>query len=367
MAAVVDLGIDRQQSMAGESFKLAAMKNAHGDRFVQRTPTLEEYRTLAGVFYLTSTVATSFRKIEAIPYSKYLEECMTSLLHTREYDSDALLVQIVRLQSIAQEAHTTETSSAPIQMYINAFVADLDREHAGNQSVRNEGDNDLRLEQLQFLTCKIHCYELSLNQLQQQDTNKASSRAALRAHLPDLYCLMEAIQAFTDLFFTIPIDEYLTTTFAVWGQFAHCFMVLSKLASLEIDGWDYQSCHTRFVKIVDEATSYYDRAGQSSPDGLTVINDSFAKWANKLRFLKSLHLPKILDRQIVNDDHMATAPMQSATQPGRYEQVAVVGGAQQQPTPPDDWLPPDFFGIDDWNSLIADADFGFAADQMMQT
>ncbi|KAI7139042.1 hypothetical protein KC337_g73 [Hortaea werneckii] len=33
-----------------------------------------------------------------------------------------------------------------------------------------------------------------------------------------------------------------------------------------IDGWDWKACHLDFVKIVDEATLYYDRAGHGQAD-----------------------------------------------------------------------------------------------------
>ncbi|KAI7285732.1 hypothetical protein KC345_g1566 [Hortaea werneckii] len=97
MAAVVDLAIDRPPGMSGDgSFKAAAMKQG-GTHFVQRVPTLEEYRALAGVFYLSSTVATSFKKLGPFQPTKYLDECLMHLAEAREYESDALLVQMVRL------------------------------------------------------------------------------------------------------------------------------------------------------------------------------------------------------------------------------------------------------------------------------
>ncbi|KAI7110380.1 Endo-1,4-beta-xylanase [Hortaea werneckii] len=154
------------------------------------------------------------------------------------------------------------------------------------------------------------------------------------------------IRSFVSVFFTIPIDRYLTTSFAIWGQFAHCFITLTKLATLDIDGWDWKACHLDFVKIVDEATLYYDRAGQSSPDGLTVVKDSFLKWASRLRWLKQLYESRSTDSRPEESEREAAANLQSTKTAG-YEQNSMEGA--QQPTPPDDWLPnSDFFsGLDD--------------------
>lgn len=364
MAMVVDTGIDRPPGMCAEGFKAAALKT-QGSQYVQRVATSDEYRALAGVWYLTSTVASSFRKIETMPYTRYMETCMTNLLQGREYENDAFLVQLVRLQRLTQEAQTTEASSAPISMYVKSFEAELDKMCSKNPCQMN-GDNRTLLLQLQCLTAKIHIYELSLSELQQQESNKDATPSASRAHLENLYSLTQALGIFTEYYFTIPVEAYLTTSFAVWGQFGHAFMTLIKLATLEVDGWDFKSCNLDFLQLVEKATRYFDRSGQSTPDGLTCINDSFVKWANKLRWMKEIYEAKYMSSRIEENERQAAADMQAA-RPAGYDPAMVAG--VQQPTPPDDWLPSsDFFGnLDDnfWNSFIGDADFGFQ-DSMMQ-
>ncbi|KAI7491017.1 hypothetical protein KC351_g219 [Hortaea werneckii] len=361
MAAVVDLGIDRPPGMCGEgSFKVAAMRQGN-THFVQRLPTLEEYRALAGVFYLSSTVTTSFKRLDPLQPTKYLDECLMHLAEAREYQSDVFLVQMVRLQKVAHEATATEASTAPMPMYVKAFEADLERLRLQMPYQEREGDKQSTLLQMQQLGVKILIYELPLNELLQQESPKTSPSSTLRSHMDSLHNLKEAIRSFVNVFFTIPIDQYLTTSFAIWGQFAHCFITLTKLATLDIDGWDWKACHLDFVKIVDEATLYYDRAGQSSPDGLTVVNDSFAKWASRLRWLRQLYESRSTDSRPEQGEREAAANLQSTKAPG-YEQSSMEGA--QQPTPPDDWLPNgDFFsGLDDnfWSTLVGEADFGLS-------
>ncbi|KAI7540143.1 hypothetical protein KC317_g17276, partial [Hortaea werneckii] len=155
MAAVVDLGIDRPPGMCGEgSFKVAAMRQGN-THFVQRLPTLEEYRALAGVFYLSSTVTTSFKRLDPLQPTKYLDECLMHLGEAREYQSDAFLVQMVRLQKVAHEATATEASTAPMPMYVKAFEADLERLRLQMPYQEREGDKQSTLLQMQQLGVKI--------------------------------------------------------------------------------------------------------------------------------------------------------------------------------------------------------------------
>lgn len=232
IALTIDMGIDRLPGSCSPDFKHAASKAVQGPNPLLagcRIPTLEEHRALAGVFYLTSMLASSFKKIDALCFTKYMGDCLDSLVQARECESDLLLVQMVRLQHLAEDTHTTEAPSAPMQMYVKAFEADLTRLRKNDPC-----KEDSTLLKLQYLSAEILVWELSLIDLQENKTKP------LRSHLEDLYRCVEAIKSFIEVYFTISVDAYLTIPFSVFGQFAHAFIVLTKLASLEIDGWDFR-------------------------------------------------------------------------------------------------------------------------------
>ncbi|KAK5124876.1 hypothetical protein LTR85_001066 [Meristemomyces frigidus] len=349
IALTIDMGIDRLPGSCHTDFKHAATKAVHGPNLVARAPTLEEHRALAGVFYLTSMLASSFKKIDALSYTKYMEDCLNSLVQAREHESDLLLVQIVRLQHLAEDTHTTEAPSAPMQMYIKAFEADLSKLKQNDPC-----KEDSTLLKLQYLSAEILVWELSLIDLQENKTKP------LRSHLEDLYRCVEAIKSFIEVYFTIPIDAYLTIPFAVFGQFAHAFIVLTKLASLEMDGWDFRSLSVNFPQIIDEATNRFDRATKSSPDGLQVENESFAKWAHRLRWMKQVYEAKFLQENGFVAQERQNAVKILFDRPEGYDEATIAGA--QQPTPPDDVLSGDFFSNFDetfWNSFAGDMDLGF--------
>ena len=318
-----------------------------------KSPSSDDHRALAGVFYLTSMLASSFKKIDALSYTKYLDSCLQNLEAAKEYESDLFLVQMVRLQHLAEDTHTTETPTAPMQMYVKAFEADLLKIRQ-NDPCKTE---NIFLK-LQYSSAAILVWELSLNEMLENKTQP------LRNHLDDLYRCLEAIRGFLDVYFSIPTAAYLTIPFSVFGQFAHTFIVLTKLASLEVEGWDMKSLHEsmNFSAVIDDAASRFEAATKSSPDGLDVQNDAFHKWATRVRWMKNIYEAKAaMEGGGTGDDGLHTRPDAVKTlfrPPEAYIEAAAAGA--QQPTPPDDMMSGDFFNyLDDnfWNSFGGEYDF----------
>lgn len=364
IAMTVELGIDRAPNQCGE-FKQATVKAIH-TQAVPRTATLEEYRTLAGVFYLTGMLASSFKKMDAMPHTKFLDESMDTLQQAAEYESDLFVVQMVRLQHLIQETYTTDTTNTPPQLFVRAFKADMDK--LRREDPCKDGDNVFL--KLQYLTAEVLIYELSLIDLQDRHANP------LRAHIEDLYRCVEAIRSFLDVYFSIPSSVYLTIPFSTFGQFAHAFIVLVKLASLEVEGWDMKNLQHKldFISVIDETTARFEASTKSSPDGLTVNNESFGKWAHRMRWMKSIYEAKFspdvgdpCTAEVDDSDRGHTTFKAVTLKPPNHPphpppQQSAVQGVQPQSAPPDDMLSGDFFNYLDegfWQGFGAEFDLGF--------
>ena len=352
MSMCIDMGIDRPPQQCGD-FKSSTVKAVHGPNVNMKLATLDEHRALAGTYYLTSMLSSSFKKIEAMTYSKYLDDALSILERANEHESDLFLVQMVRLQHLIDDTCRTETPQAPMQMYVKTFKVDLERLRA-NDPCKDTNNVSLRL---QYLIAEIIVWELSLNDLQD---NKATP---LRSHLDHLYYCVKAIRTFIDVYFTIPTSAYLTIPFSTFGQFAHAFITLVKLASLEVDGWDMKDLHEQlhFSKVIDEAADRYDGSTKSSPDGLRVNNDGFGKWAHRMRWMKQVYESKFIPEGDKPDDRQEATRNMMTKPPDAYD-ASIAPSAQQQPTPPDDLLSGDFFNYLDenfWQSFAGDFDIGF--------
>lgn len=365
IAMVIDLGFDRPQNQC-QDFRKATHRAIHGGSS-ERVHTAEELRLLLGAFYLTSTLSSSFKKIDAMPWTPYMEQALQTLESAVGQDSDLLLVQLVRLQHLIEETVNVSMSQGAIQMYVKAFAADLARLRRNDT---NKGSN-VYLE-LQYRVTEVLVWEIALNDLQENCT-------PLRCRLDDMCQLIDALRSYLDLFFTLPQASYLTMPFSVFAQFAHSFIVLIKIASLEVEGWDMQTLTSRidFLEAVEQAAIRFEGAATSKPDNLDIKNDHFSKWALRVRWMKTVYEAKFV--QNAQEDEQVTAVKallrptpneENAMSPNTHVSLgAAVGGLQQQqlpqvqqPTPPDDVLSGDFFSYWDenfWQSFAGDFDLGF--------
>ncbi|KAK5163969.1 uncharacterized protein LTR77_010365 [Saxophila tyrrhenica] len=356
IAMIVDLGLDRPPQQCGD-FKEKTHKAVNGPGIVERQPLPEEHRILAGIFYLSSCLSSSFKKMDATPYTPYLTNALVTLETAANYESDLLLVQMVRLQHLVEEASGLSAPQAPIGVYTKGFEADLARLRKADPNK----DLDNFYLQMQYRTTEVLIWEIALNDLQE------GKGVSLRCRLEDLSRLIDAIKNFIDLFFTIDISSYLTMPFSIFAQFAHTFIVLIKIASLEVDGWDIRILSDRinFLESVAEAARRFEASLTSHPDGLDINNDHFGKWAVRIRWMMQVYEAKFVQGEEKTEAAKAIlrTPAASEEQFAADTPATSAGGqSMQQPTPPDDVLSGDFFNYLDenfWQSFAGDFDLGY--------
>ena len=84
---------------------------------------------------LFNRISASCRALELQFNTKYILECCLKLEEAREYQSDALLVQLVRLQEIGyrmgrsfpyDNSHTSRRPDAPVEMFVRAWQRELE-------------------------------------------------------------------------------------------------------------------------------------------------------------------------------------------------------------------------------------------------
>jgi hypothetical protein len=56
--------------------------------------------------------------------------------------------------------------------------------------------------------------------------------------LEGLDSILTAIERWIEIFFDVPLIDWIGTTYAILAQFSHCIILLFKLISLEEPGWD---------------------------------------------------------------------------------------------------------------------------------
>ncbi|CAH0053924.1 unnamed protein product [Clonostachys solani] len=88
---------------------------------VQEGPLNIGRRTALGIFYIATSASLLLSKSSCMRYNETFERFCQVLLHDREYPTDALLVQLVKIQIVASKLITSYTNSAGDGIYELSF------------------------------------------------------------------------------------------------------------------------------------------------------------------------------------------------------------------------------------------------------
>ncbi|KAI1384343.1 uncharacterized protein F4822DRAFT_419463 [Hypoxylon trugodes] len=129
---VADLGINKDP----DSYERTRLLVSHVE--APRARTNEEKRALCGVWYVTSMVALAFQRIDPPKYTAYIDQCVRELEAEGEYETDSLLVNLVRIQHLSERIaqlrckdNTADdlagATRAPTSVYSSMFYTELER------------------------------------------------------------------------------------------------------------------------------------------------------------------------------------------------------------------------------------------------
>ncbi|MCJ1399647.1 hypothetical protein MMC11_002849 [Xylographa trunciseda] len=292
-----DLGINQPTATIDRhNFVLSAINGVHGVAANSRQRTNEERRVLLGCFYLTSVTSACFKKLDAVRYTPYIEECGQILLAAGEHQGDVDLVAKVRLQHIIESIgyglpfdrfRDPKITKPPVGLYIKCFLADL---HSVNSTLLNlGGSTSLRLH---YHIVEIHLYEIGLS-----ETHNSSYSSHALGRLEIIHACLTALKSFFEVYIAIPIQQYYNLPFTEWSQFAYAIIVLSKLTFLQDDFWDAQFTRQTLdlLDILDQAAARLEETEKTiTVDGMPIEEDGlFSRWARKIRWVKAWYETKL--------------------------------------------------------------------------
>ena len=224
--------------------------------------------------------------------------------------SDAFLVQLVKLQLIHEkvihgpwhdlgngfqpsEQNAKSTACAPAAYYVKALQNELDR-------TRDQMRPDLQ--QNPILMLYGYNTELSIHEVA---LSKAFDSGYQR--LDSLWASLQATKNWFDLFLQIPPAEYVAIPFALYSQFAHCIVALSRLSTYEHPDWNFKlarnSCSMssilddiidRFLRVKSEA-----RLEPNNP----VDTDIFSSNARRLGAIKQWWETKLAAEELASAEN----------------------------------------------------------------
>lgn len=272
IALVSDLNLNRGPSWLDKSKMIFATACSGTPIFGPQT--MDERRALLGCFYLSSATAASFQRLDAMRFTRQIEESCQALLQCAEYPTDLQLVYVVKIQyltdRITQTIHINDINvTSPhkdiLELHIRAFQSEI-------ESIRESlppslAKNTSVLIHLSFASIRLHETALS---------TPPPSPATDTVRLTHLHTLLLSTASLLNTILSLFSSSQSSSTtptpisisYITWTQFAYGLHILSRLTfftSPSCASWDATLVRSicDFAEILTRFGGYLERARQS--------------------------------------------------------------------------------------------------------
>ncbi|ORY55884.1 uncharacterized protein BCR38DRAFT_402951 [Pseudomassariella vexata] len=204
--------------------------------------TNDERRALCGVWYINSVVSLAFQRVETLTFTPYMKQCVQDLETDREYETDVLLVQLVRIQHLsdriaqvhAKDQHHDDLPGiprAPLTAYLNAFQTELDKYKA--QIPRHLRSQKILLAHLHTATLRLWEPPIVDPALMHNLSNSFTSMSIGAASTLDVfYRSNAAIKTWFEFWLSIEATDYFYVPMAAFSQLIVAITMISRWAKL---------------------------------------------------------------------------------------------------------------------------------------
>ncbi|KAF2418996.1 hypothetical protein EJ08DRAFT_738932 [Tothia fuscella] len=194
----------------------------------------EGIRAYMGCYYLSSSLALPPRRANKLDFNHYAEACLSQIAANPVYEADRLLVPMVTIQLIVDEAinanpndalHCLEGTRPALEVCIDACrnrhldLADMSNANA------SQTHPSLRLLQL-YTDMKLYAIALT-PEIHPQDPMRPSD-----ARLTVLTLCLQAVKTVLEAYISLPLSEYRNFSLPEWSRLIHTIIVLFRLCEI---------------------------------------------------------------------------------------------------------------------------------------
>ncbi|KAE9567397.1 hypothetical protein CGCF415_v008333 [Colletotrichum fructicola] len=230
----------------------------------QMSTRLELMRAFAGCYYLNTLVFTTNKRPDAFMNTTYLESCCRQIQDNVEYPSDELLVQLFKIQQLAQtismtlgvgaESTSFQSLQLPLTMVVQSFQQQLDifKTSIPDHLKGNAG-----------LLTHVSIAEILLYEIGIPEGEGSARYISLTESLELLWGCCNAVKTFLERRFhrenNISIIQPRFTCLSS-SDFLYVFIVSLKLMTLEVPGWDiaFVQKHIDLASVVEGQVAHLD-------------------------------------------------------------------------------------------------------------
>ncbi|KAJ5949626.1 hypothetical protein N7454_001210, partial [Penicillium verhagenii] len=288
MGIICDLGINK--AVPKDLSTLQAFKCAVGwQQNINTARTMEERRTVLGCFLITSSVALTLNRIDALRWSPHMEENLNILMESKECPEDEILVNLVRIQLVVDKVYQARRDGDDqllSRFYIKSFQAQLD-------VVRKL--IPAHLQQDETILMYVFNAELVIHEWAIQAPIDPQSPELYR--LESLCAALHATKNWLDVWLSVSPFSYHGLPFTTFFQFSRSIVSLFRLSTLEDPGWD-----KTMVRNTANILDYLDRTHYNMKRCIeTAVPPGESEWCTLEKGIKMVQSikqgwePKLMD------------------------------------------------------------------------
>lgn len=266
--------------------------------------TLEERRAFLGCFLMSSVTCTALRKGSPLRWTAYSAECLRIIETEKEYETDELLIQLVKLRLICGRVRdfpwssvvADTTTKAPAMFYLKSLEAEL---QDFKSNIPNSLSNNKAL-LIALHSTELTIYEVGLSQ-SHDNFNKQENR-----RIECLWACFNAVKSLFDVFLDISPAGYVGFSSMIYSNILQGLLVMQRLSTFEHAEWDRALVreHLNVSAILEESEKRFALVKEAAglDDGGATNVDSFTDMASRVRFVKMLWYPTNAPTMAASDE-----------------------------------------------------------------
>ncbi|KAI2604519.1 uncharacterized protein GGS25DRAFT_534938 [Hypoxylon fragiforme] len=253
-----------------------------------------EKRALCGVWYMTSIISLAFQRIDPPKYTAYIDQCLKDLEVGKEYETDLLLVHLVRIQHFTERISQLNDKSqlggndlpgmarTPVSAYAGMFHAELGSFRAAlPQSLVSN----------QLINCHMNTAMLRLWEppgidaaLLDKISNSLSSLSIDTASSLDIfYRSSAALKSWFDFWLSIDVADYFILPMPASAQLINAVILLARWSKLSSPSPNFVPSSS---VVMPPSTQQHQQQQQQQPP--TVRDDPACSGMNNASALAAL-------------------------------------------------------------------------------
>lgn len=248
---------------------------------------------------VTLSISAFLQKIDALRWTPHMDECLRILDERQECATDEILVQQVRLQLLVErvtlDTWTDKHMRAPLSFYLQTLHSQFQeaKDKLPPHSQRTSEQSFTKY----FIVCSnaladvilAHLWstELTINEIALAQLPIAADHSSFK-RIEALYACLKSIKSWFELFFNIPLTDYIKFPFPIFSQLVHCLFTLFRLSTLDDPAWDKQGVKDTadLLPIMDQVVINLDQAAAEFDTNDSPEGDLFSRAAKKYRSIR---------------------------------------------------------------------------------